>query len=114
MDLTIEIVSHAADSILEVLGAKVSKQADSGEGTKTFSPQRTQSLMGSESVSDPLRLVVKFPAAYWTTFPIFIECHAEELRLKSSSAPSRGNGCVGRKDRQAGSPNQKPQFPCLF
>jgi hypothetical protein len=26
-------------------------QADSGEGTKTFSPQRTQSLMGSESVS---------------------------------------------------------------
>src|SRR4029077_18457493 len=67
--------------------------------------------MGSESVSNPLRLVVKFPAAYWTTFPIFIECHAEELRLKSSSAPSPGNGCVGRKDRQAVPQIRSPNFP---
>ena len=29
-------------------------------------------------------------------------------------APSRGNGCAGRKDRQAGSPHQKPQFPWLL
>src|SRR6516164_5228180 len=34
--------------------------------------------------------------------------------IKPSGAPSRGNGCVGRKDHRAGSPNQKPQFSWLF
>ena len=67
--------------------------------------------MGSESVSNPLRLVVKFPAAYWTTLPIFIECHAEELRLKSSSAPSRGNGCVGGKTVKRVPQIRSPNFP---
>ena len=34
--------------------------------------------------------------------------------VSPSSAPSRGNGCAGRKDRQTDSPNQKPQIHCLL
>src|SRR6516165_2803261 len=36
------------------------------------------------------------------------------LRWSKLLAPSRGNGCPGRKDRQAGSPHQKPQFPFSY
>ena len=36
------------------------------------------------------------------------------LRWSKLLAPSRGNGCPGRKDRPAGSPHQKPQFPFSY
>ena len=37
--------------------------------------------------------------------PDFIECHAEELRLKLPSAPSHWKWTCGPKDHQAGSQN---------
>jgi hypothetical protein len=61
-----------------------------------------------------LRFAVKFPGPS-LTFAIIAECQAEELRLKSSIRAKAVEMVVqGGKTGQAGSPNRKPKFLCLF